>query len=646
MSTTSSQYRVRRQDKENSRSLLDRYSNSWYPEALALTFSSACAIATGVILGYYNNKPSPKIAGLTLNAIVATLGAGAEASLIFAVSNSIGQLKWVWFGGTTPRPLLDAEIFDDASRGPLGSCKMLFAGTRRSAASLGAMLTVLAIAFNPFVQLVIDYRTTTLYSTDSNGASINRAGLYEVNLTTSTATYAYNSAWWRDDFVWQASHCSTNCLWNNFTTLAWENKCYEDKNWTSVCDLKISTEDFVMNNDSAYSRPCLIKGEPSYDPADPWQTAFGYSLNFKEDDAGWQIYGSLTFPKAATLMTFFGPKDWAEWIAGERVPPDVGSREDSPFLMISTFEWQLESDWTLGLKRVTTCELDLFIHTYFLNSTGTSVNATLQDSQKLTKSYVMPTYTYGKEGRFEGICLKSDVGATGNGTWFSPLAEALNGREEVFKWYNPSNATQYCQTSDSMEDRWPQSDFLAGQQNLSFELTDYLENNGTSDNILQDWYGYHDASDILGDSHIVSSTDAFDVWIDEGPERTMNNIAAAFTQLGLSSSLNTNGTEVIFGQVGRVVSLVRVRWLWLILPYGLCLAGILFLLLTAYLSNRAGLPLWKSSINALLYHGIDYDHGSLEPLATIPEMDDQAERTRAQLRRSGIMDKFMLETTV
>ena len=41
------------------------------------------------------------------------------------VVECLGQLKWTWFTGSRPRPLIDFQLFDEASRGVFGSFKLL-----------------------------------------------------------------------------------------------------------------------------------------------------------------------------------------------------------------------------------------------------------------------------------------------------------------------------------------------------------------------------------------------------------------------------------------------------------------------------------------------------------------------------------------
>jgi len=80
----------------------------------------------------------------------------------------------------------------------------------------------------------------------------------------------------------------------------------------------------------------------------------------------------------------------------------------------------------------------------------------------------------------------------------------------------------------------------------------------------------------------------------------LNNVAASLTQLGLQVS---NGTAT--GKVTTMQVYVLVKWEWLILPTVLELAGIALLLATALLSSHRKVDLWKTSIMALFYHGLE-----------------------------------------
>lgn len=51
----------------------------------------------------------------------------------------------------------DFEIFDNASRGPLGSFLLLIRSKGRALAALGAIITLFSLALDPFFQQVVDF---------------------------------------------------------------------------------------------------------------------------------------------------------------------------------------------------------------------------------------------------------------------------------------------------------------------------------------------------------------------------------------------------------------------------------------------------------------------------------------------------------
>jgi hypothetical protein len=88
----------------------------------------------------------------------------------------------------------------------------------------------------------------------------------------------------------------------------------------------------------------------------------------------------------------------------------------------------------------------------------------------------------------------------------------------------------------------------------------------------------------------------------------VESVAAALTNYGLAT---TNDT--VLGDAFAEESYVHVRWQWLILPAFLELASLVLLVLTIVHSRREDVPIWKSSVLALMYHGADelQDRGTL-----------------------------------
>lgn len=92
------------------------------------------------------------------NAVVSVLTTVGKASMMLPVAESISQLKWLYFD--RPRKLRDLQDFDDASRGPWGSFTFLL-NTRGRAivASIGALITIIGLGFEPSAQQILSFPT-------------------------------------------------------------------------------------------------------------------------------------------------------------------------------------------------------------------------------------------------------------------------------------------------------------------------------------------------------------------------------------------------------------------------------------------------------------------------------------------------------
>lgn len=131
-----------------------RIDGTWLLPILA-TFGSALSMTTiGILLAHFNNQPVFDWNEMTLNAIVAVFSAISKAMLAYALSECLGQAKWIWFS-SHQRPLSDINLIDSGSRGPLGSFQILTRPAARSFISMGAIIVILSITMDPFVQLTI-----------------------------------------------------------------------------------------------------------------------------------------------------------------------------------------------------------------------------------------------------------------------------------------------------------------------------------------------------------------------------------------------------------------------------------------------------------------------------------------------------------
>ncbi|ETS76352.1 hypothetical protein PFICI_11739 [Pestalotiopsis fici W106-1] len=131
--------------------------HTWKLEMSAVALSLTAMTTLLVLLVLANNRPLDKWRFLiSFNALISILGAVARAPLGFVMGSCLGQAKWNWFK-RQPGRLEGFEKFEDASRGPLGSFVFLFWLPARHWSVLGALMTVVLLGFDPFLQAIVDY---------------------------------------------------------------------------------------------------------------------------------------------------------------------------------------------------------------------------------------------------------------------------------------------------------------------------------------------------------------------------------------------------------------------------------------------------------------------------------------------------------
>lgn len=137
----------------------------WTWEIISLFLTIGLIVAIVAILSHFEGRPLPDWPfGINLSTLVALLSTILRTLMLVAVAEALGQLKWTWFSSpssssssssvaTVPRPLHDFHIFDRASRGILGSMRLLTTVKHRSLwATVGCLVTILSLSIGPFTQ--------------------------------------------------------------------------------------------------------------------------------------------------------------------------------------------------------------------------------------------------------------------------------------------------------------------------------------------------------------------------------------------------------------------------------------------------------------------------------------------------------------
>ncbi|KAK1065774.1 hypothetical protein LTR74_007655 [Friedmanniomyces endolithicus] len=211
----------------------------WLYELLGALGSLACFAALVAVLRRSEGKEQSRwlYNKLTLNGLIALLSTFIRASMMFSVGACLSQMKWNHFSsqssqGSSGRRLEDLNTFDEASRGPFGSLKLLFAWTRPHLGLIGALITIFTLAFDAFAQEVVILQFQNVSGV--NGTTVGqvaRSETYdrwtkvtqETNWVTDLNTVAaeYNGIFNYQNITAPAAQCSTgNCTWPVVPSLA------------------------------------------------------------------------------------------------------------------------------------------------------------------------------------------------------------------------------------------------------------------------------------------------------------------------------------------------------------------------------------------------------------------------------------------
>ncbi|KAI0444888.1 hypothetical protein F4803DRAFT_510202 [Xylaria telfairii] len=157
----------------------------WWQWELVMAVVSLIAFAALVIiLAVMDGKPAQHWGPLTLNSINSLLTTVIGSSMAAIVGAALSQNLWNGFGqlrtsnGLTTRPAQDLQVYQDASRGPAGSLILLWRQGPLSVAALGAMVTILSLAFATFTQQLITSEVHNVIDTTASAKPFPRSQRY------------------------------------------------------------------------------------------------------------------------------------------------------------------------------------------------------------------------------------------------------------------------------------------------------------------------------------------------------------------------------------------------------------------------------------------------------------------------------------
>ena len=498
--------------------------------------------------------------------------------------------------------------------------------------SFGALITIFALAVDPFSQQVIKY-TYCLQAVDGLSASVAVANTYyrvskdsfSLDAQMVSASYAALVDIPSNTSAIIPFTCETgNCTFSSaqsengatHMSLGLCGQC-EDMSSSIITNHSILSGS-SYNTTSSYNITQYLLPEP-----DDYPTP---GINY-HSDSGLAYAVNVTVTTPPLIADYENVIVYSNWLVLQSYPPNNYSQYLIHFDVL-TFR-NCSCAPTSWARRCTCepfaarCSIFPCLKTYRAEVT----NFVLRERELSRQTLYFHDYIGGGKNDYEsgwGMWTKRTLR---HGKWFtcSNSTKATEGHD--YALMTDDNVYTYTQE----ECVWGYGEYAALYLGEYLSVNDNLDGNGA----------YHSRSSSTGPDTASGAP-----WL----LAILNNGSATLGSLQSSLDGLTNSLTAVVRQYGgsseairpvgitwRSETCITVQWVWLSLPATLLLFAIIFLTLTIWKTGTRQVYLWKSSPLALLFHGIENhikdDHG---PLDKVRDMKTAASSINVRIdRRSG-----------
>jgi hypothetical protein len=637
----------------NLSSVLERLYPNWGTELLAAIILTVDFSFLVAVLCAYQGKPSPKWPlGLSFNTALSVLGAIFRAPILFIAAEGLGQLKWQWL--SKERPLSDFSAYDDATRGPWGSTKLLYkARWRDSLAFLGALLTVVSLGIDPFTQAVVSYhpctaasntavphisRINSLFSIGFDGVELPpRVAHAMVESFNNPASITPNFTCTTDSCTFAMDYHSIGlCARCVDMTNELHTECIDDAGYGS-CNYTLS------RNTSSFEEAAVTISNSTYDTYFVRNTTAGYSYE-PYLNTSWRYWDVLS-----TRVYHAGRED--------------ESHHSSTLDIVSA--WPL-----IGCR----CYLSYCVRTYTATIDHGVLHETLQSTSDNWSTFTDQNRVIST---VRVDCLEPHVqrhllhkGYVSVDTeWMAWNGTYLNGTEAQDHVSSSPNPTlpaacvYQVQFSSRFGATWRTAELFTNFLNDTTLKADSQENGRlfVQTDTLTSLYNNATISIHLLNDAFVNFTTAASSYMRtfyrppiprtlnlteyRTPDEIANNTRLAVIQLNPVPASPEDWNKPVTGQAFVDTSCIHVRWPWLALPAASFFGTLVFLaILIVKTTFNSEIEVWKSSQNALIWHGLD---GSAkfesDTLVAKKDMDRRAKEIKVRLEKQRRSWKLVQE---
>ncbi|KAF7554836.1 hypothetical protein G7046_g6700 [Stylonectria norvegica] len=649
--------------------------SAWGLEYWAVLGSIACFVAMVVLLAIYDGKVIFTWNDVTLNTLVSILSLAIKASLAYVLAECMAQWKWILFAREA-RPLMDFERIDQATRGPLGSLRVLTRMRGALPLQFGAILTLLAIGLDPLAQQLVQFKQSVVFTGGTYGdpskvALISRATTYDMGYTMETSFQGNNSqksnytldtqtplsmqaamllglsrSPWEIDQEALVQCPTSNCTWDQFNTLGVCHKCNDvTSDLRRVTDFGKALVAIYGTQFDGYTVPSTAFSLPNghfianIDGCPPYNGKIADCKNEQplivySDDR----YAITTFstgsPNKTVSMKNVDSMIWSTSV----IYPDMNWLNKSAEKPGSNTGGDLKLWPDVPIKA-----MECAIH-YCIKTTDSSVegNRLLEDIKENTdfKSKWDVTQEVPDDATDEVKSLYSDFdnrqpllefrdltfSFPDNLTepWYTVSAKSIKSLSDHVRDLFVANLTTDAEVKNLVEKKLGKG--AVGFNGASFgpdeDLT--MESSPPSIDGLWSWQRSNLSSNFY--TLATSMTN----------EMRRNYQAKPASNLGQDKDRFQDGTMSQYGRIGSLTVMYDIRWPWIVLHGAMLFLVVAFLAVTLYNSGGPdAVPLWKSSSLGTFRRG--HEVGDLlGGVNTVGEMEKVARKTYVKVPQKDL----------
>lgn len=604
---------------------------AWELSSAALLLISIAAFPATLVP--HAGQPLPQWPfSITINALLSVYSMVLKACIAFIVASCIGQLQWSWF--LEPRPLGDLVSFHDAGEGPWGSLSWLWKHRlRQPLTALGAAITIIAMAIDPFIQQLVQPIDCTETLSKDLPASVPRTN-YFADQSVSSSMQSYLTAGFYSFQNLSDYSCETgNCTFKeSYSTLGFCSQCSDRSGEVTLekhCSVSESKGGKITHSPGACDTTSYNNGG-----GQQYTTSWNLTTSSPPYDLDF-FYQTQNLTVGDDGMYQYPTPDVFSMQAGEKTgeihesdPDFMGKRIG--VVMGLTDSAILRTDPTAGTQNLTGCDDSATNNTWYCRGYGaaecllqpcirtysTSIDAGRINEQTIETSDLDLTWGWGEPGTtVNGITMDKRLFGVVDKTCINvderqKLTAAGYSVDESNQRWLPYNITfDPSTTTLDNSSSFPQS-LLAHDCLYLIDawLILHLWDSILSPLVLGTVTREMDEGGATAFSYTFNGSQPL-LQLYNGANVSMTALNETFANLAQAMTLyiRENGADGFSkraeGDVLHYAVCIQVTWAWIALPAAVAGLALLMLMFTTIVTAKNSLPPWKAHPLPVLLRG-------------------------------------------